>query len=604
MGILQLWTGECRAGTQEKVQSFMMQLLLALALPAQLGAAMPADSVERLRSRARTAEAQFERVSRSLAPYTWASGSGRDCDEIVGRFCLTFASSVTRPTVTEVGRVIDARRDAIEALRRYFSAAPHARDAAAPLVRLLVLDDRASEALSAARSFSALSTDTLWAELLQGLAYHAMADNGAAERSFVHALGRMDEATRRRWADPTWLLDYREQRELRAMDARQRAEYERRFWIVSNPLWLTPANERWVEHMARHATARLLADAPRVMGSYRWGPDLDQLTVRYGSPAARAQVRGNNPWDASTFVEYFDTAQRAYTPERWLSAGFPAQPAPGEEPPIYAPRARSGQALRTVSRVLDLPHQLTRFVAGDEVVIRVDGALPRPPDAGNASQVTLGLFAYDSAFTRRVQTVSTRQWSGDTLPFSLAVRVPPSDLVYSVEALDSAADFAARARYSLPALLPDDGPVVSDLLLCLPFEDGALPARRDAPGLRARSTLVVSAGETLGVYAEVYRIAGTGPEAVRVELALEPADAPGVFTRFARWLGRTAGVVQPRSDPRVAWQAATEDEVFPLALNLPLDPARHGRHVLVLRVTDLQTNREAETRRALLIRPR
>jgi hypothetical protein len=178
--------------------------------------------------------------------------------------------------------------------------APHARDAAAPLVRLLVLDDRASEALSAARTFSALSTDTLWAGLLQGLAYHAMADNGAAERSFIHALGRMDESTRRRWADPTWLLDYREQRELRAMDARQRAEYERRFWIVSNPLWLTPANERWVEHMARHATARLLADAPRVMGSYRWGPDLDQLTIRYGSPAARAQVRGNNPWDAST----------------------------------------------------------------------------------------------------------------------------------------------------------------------------------------------------------------------------------------------------------------------------------------------------------------
>jgi hypothetical protein len=167
------------------------------------------------------------------------------------------------------------------------------------------------------------------------------------------------------------------------------------------------------------------------------------------------------------------------------------------------------------------------------------------------------------------------------------------------------AGFAARARYSLPALvLPDSGPIVSDLLICLPFVDGELPADRDAPSLRARPTLVVAAGETLGIYAEAYRIAGTGPETVRVEVALEPADGPGLFTRFARWLGRAAGVTQSRSDPRVAWQAATEEAVFPLALNLPLDPALHGRHVLVLRITDLQTGRDAETRRLVLIRPR
>jgi hypothetical protein len=582
----------------------MMHLLVALALPAQLGAALPADSVNRLRNRARTAEAHFERSSRQLAPYTWGSGSGRDCDEVVGRFCLRFEPSGTRPTVAEVGRVIDARRDAIEALRRYFSAAPHALDAAGPLVRLLVLDDRPDEAASAARTFAALSTDTLWAELLQGLAYHSAGDAAAAERSFVQALGRMDEPTRRRWDDPTWLLDYREQRVLRGMSARQRAEYERRFWIASNPFWLTAANERWVEHMARHAAAQLLANAPRVAGSFRWGPDLDQLTVRYGTATARGQVRGNNPWDASTFVEYYDTAQRAYTPEQWLSAGFPAPPPPGEAPPLYAARARSGHALRTVSRVLDLPHQVTRFMAGDEVVLRVDGALPAPPAAGDSTRLRLGLFAYDSAFTRRTEALSTRQWDGDTLRFTLTVSMPPAELIYSVEAMDSAADFAARARYALPALLPEDGPVVSDLLICLPFEDGALPARRDDDGLRARTTLVLDAGETVGVYAEVYRIAGTGAEAVRLELALEPAEGPGLLTQFARWLGRVVGIATPATDPRVAWQTASEDDVFPLALNLPLDASRHGPFVLVLRVTDLHTGQATETRRPLLIRPR
>jgi hypothetical protein len=581
----------------------MIPLLLTLLLPAQMGVALPADSLDRLRSQARSAEARFERASWRLAPFTWGGGSGRDCDEIVGRFCLRFESGgSSRPTSEEVGQVIDARRDAIEALRRYFSAAPHSLEAAGPLVRLLILDDRAAEAVSAARTFAALSSDTLWGSLLLGLAQHAAGDAAGAERSLVAALGRMDDRTRRRWADPAWLLDFREQRALRGLAPQQRAEYERRFWIASNPLWLTEANERWIEHMARHAAARLLREAPRGAGAVRWGDDLDQLTVRYGTPASRAQVRGHRAFEAAGFVEYYDTAQRAYSPERWLSDGFPQPPLPGEPPPLYAGRSRSGYALRTVHRVLDLPHQLTRFVAGDDVVLRVDAVLPAPASAGDSTQVRLGLFAYDSAFTRRVQHVATRPWGGDSLRFSLTVRLPASDLIYSVEALDSVAGYAARARYAIPAGLPDEGPIVSDLLVAYPFEDGRLPSRRDDPLLRARPTLELDAGATLGIYAEVYRVAGTEPEVMRVEVALEPTDRPGLLRQFGRWIGRATGVAAPRTDPRVAWQAASGDSVYPLALNLPLDPRRHGRHELVLRVTDLVSGLTTETRRPLLIR--
>jgi hypothetical protein len=581
----------------------MIALLLTLLLPAQIGVALPADSLDRLRNQARGAEARFERASWRLAPFTWGGGSGRDCDEIVGRFCLRFESGgSSRPTSEEVGQVIDSRRDAIEALRRYFSAAPHALEAAGPLVRLLILDDRAAEAVSAARTYAALSDDALWANLLLGLAQHAAGDAAGAERSLVAALGRMDERTRRQWADPTWLLDFREQRMVRGLAPHQRAEYERRFWIASNPLWLTEANERWVEHMARHAAARLLREAPRGAGAVRWGDDLDQLTVRYGTPASRAQVRGHRAFEAAGYVEYYDTAQRAYSPERWLADGFPQPPLPGEPPPLYAGRARSGYALRTVHRVIDLPHQLTRFVVGDDVVLRVDAALPTPAAAGDSTRVRLGLFAYDSAFTRRVQHVDERAWAADSLRFSLAVRLPASDLVYSVEALDSVAGFAARARYAIPAGVPDEGPVVSDLLVAFPFEQGRLPTRRDDPLLRARPTLELNAGETLGIYAEVYRITGTEPEVMRVEIALEPADRPGLIRQLGRWIGRATGIAAPPSDPRVAWQAASEEAVYPLALNLPLDPRRHGRHDLVLRVTDLASGMTAESRRALLIR--
>jgi hypothetical protein len=583
----------------------MIPLLIALAVPAQLAAALPQDSIDRLRSQARSAEARFERLSRNMAPTSWGGFDGRNCDEIVGRFCLRFDSTSVRPAIEEDGRVVDERRAAVEAVRLYFSAAPGELTAAGPLARLLVLDDRSAEAVSAARAFAALTTDTLWGHLLLGFAHNANAELVDAEREFVRAFERMDDDMRRAWTDPQWLIDGGELRRLRRLPTQERAEYERRFWIVSDPLWLTDANERWIEHMSRHVEAELMGRVPVVAGMLRWGADLDELTVRYGTPSARAKIRGNQPWDNPSFVEYFDTAQRAYSPERWLETGMSAPPRPGDPPALYAAKARAGHALRTVHRLVELPHQVTRFLAGDTVVLRIDAGAPRPEEPHTpapGARPLVGLFAYDSAFTRRVQDVRPGPaWPDDTLRFSLSVRAPPDQLIYSVEVLDTAASFAARARYAVDAFVPGDGPVVSDLLLCAPF-DGRLPDRRDDPALRALHSQVLERGATIGVYAEVYRLAGTGPEALRLEFSLDPADGPGLLTRLGRWIGRATGIVRPQTDPRVAWHEEVDAGVHSVAVNLPLDPRRTGRYVLSLRVTDPGTGLHAVAQRELLIR--
>lgn len=574
----------------------MLHTLLLVALPAQLGAALPEDSIDRLRSRARAAEATYERLSRNLAPFSWGGSAGRDCDEIVGRFCLRFDASPGPPPEGEVGRVVDARRDAVEAIRRYFSAAPGELSAAGPLVRLLVQDERSREALSAARAFAALSEDTLWADLLLGLANHASGDIEEAERRFVRALGRMEPERQRAWADPEWLLDHAERRSVRRLSSRDRAEYERKFWLVSDPFWLTPANESWVEHMTRHVESRLLERVPIVGGMLRWGSDLDELTIRYGTPVARGRIGGSR--DESSLVEYFDTAQRAFAPAAWLSAGLPGPPRPDRPPLLYASRVRSAHVVRAVTRVLDLPHQLTRFIEGDSVVLRVDAAVP-PRDSLPSSVLDAGLFAYDSAFTRRFGTRDQAVWRPDTLPLTLLVTLPPGRLVYSIEVMDTAADFAARARYAVDALVPDDGPVLSDLLLSQPFRDGGLPERRDDPQLVALPRAVVNAGDTLGIYAEVQRIAGT---TAAIRIGIEPADGPNALARAARWIGRTLGLTGPPTDPTVEWRAPTSGGIHPIALDLPLDADRRGTFALVLRVTDPVTGRTSESRRLLLIR--
>jgi hypothetical protein len=607
-----------KRATQEKVHPrIAVHALLSIGLLAQLGAALPADSVERLGNRARSAEARFERLSRQLAPLAWSGFSGYDCDEIVGRFCLRFDSASVRPAAldSEAARVVDARREAVEALRRYFSAAPGERSSAGPLVRLLIRDGRAAEAASAAGAFAALSRDTLWGELLQGLALHWAGDGVRAERHFVSALRHLPAEERRRWLDPAWLLDPAESRSVGRMSEAARTDYERRFWLVVDPFWLTPENERWNEHIARHAEARLLADVPVVAGMVRWGRDLDELIVRYGTPTTRARQRSQGISTARPgMVEYWDTVQRAYVPPR-MSSGLPPPPLPGDRPLLYAAAARSAFTLRSVDRVIELTHQVTRFVRGDSVLLRVDAAMPYPddlaagpPEAGAPAQPPAtrttaplaGLFVYDSTFTRRQSATRVAAIDADTTRAVLFAAASPGHLIYGVEMLGDSVALAGRARYALDAHLPPSGPVLSDLLIARRFDSGDTPDRMDDPRLRAFASLIFQPGDTLGIYAEVYRLGRAG--AVDIEVALEDASRPSLIGRFARWIGRGLGLVEARVDPRVGWRGEAADARFVVALNVPLAEDRDGMHDLVLMVTDPVTGEVTEARRRILIR--
>ncbi|MBR9989635.1 MAG: hypothetical protein KFH98_07770 [Gemmatimonadetes bacterium] len=601
-----------------------MNALLTLGLLAQLGGALPADSVEALRERALRAEARFERLSRQLAPLSWSNFTGSDCDEIVGRFCLRFDSTGVRPPALdhEAARVVDARREAVETLRRYFSAAPGDRSAAGPLVRLLIRDGRAGEGASAAGAYAVLSGDTAWGELLQGLAWHWAGDGTRAERHFIAALGALSDEERRAWLDPAWLLDPGERRIVRGLGAQERAEYERKLWLVMDPFWYTPANERWNEHMGRNVEARLLADVPVVAGMLRWGRDLDELTIRYGTPVRKARQRGSD-MAGGGMVEYWDTAQRTYAPAR-LTRGLPYPPDPGERPILYAARARSGYTMHGVDRVLEPAHQVTRFLRGDTVLLRVDAAMQytagatagaertgtgidstaAPPVRGHADStahpVRAGLFVYDSAFTRRAGVTGTARLDGDTARISLLVAVRPGHLIYSAEMMGDSASPAGRARYALDARIPPSGPIASDLLIARPFDSADSPDRPDDRRLAPFEHLVFRPGDTLGIFAEAYRLrAGS---VIGVEVALESAGRPSLLGRFARWIGRGLGWVEPGDDPRVSWHGEAEDRRYVIALNVPLPADRAGLHDLVLQVTDQATGAVTESRRRILIR--
>jgi hypothetical protein len=566
----------------------MMHALVGLVLVAQTAAALPPDSVERLRSRARSAEAGYERLARRLAPFTWNAPSGTDCDEIVGRFCLRFGSGYTPPEADEAGRVVDARRDAVEAVRRFFSAAPGDRRAAGPLVRLLIADGRASEAISTAGAYAALSSDTLWSDLLLGLAHHAAGSDDAAARHFTDALARMSPEERRAWMDPAWLLDPAERGRVRRLAPGARADYERRFWRLADPFWLTSANEVFNAHAARQVAARLLADVPIVAGMVRWGSDLDELTVRYGTPTSRRQTPGTLTSGPGQ-VEYWDSTQRAFAPGR-LSSGLRQPPLPGDPSDIYEERARSTYGLPGFGRVFELPHQVSRFLRGDSILIRVDASLE-----GGRGRMSAGLVVYDSALNTASVVRANRSDSSHIVLFAPAVAGP---LIYSAEMVleTDSLTIGARARYALDAFVPASGPVISDVLLARRF-GGAHPRDLRDPRLRGVAELTVEAGDTIGIYAEVYRAAGAS---LRADMRLESVGRRSPLRQLGSWIGRTIGITRPAADPRVAWETAAPEGVHVITIDLPLDPGRRGMHELVLRISDDTGTTEA--RRRFLIR--
>src|SRR5690606_16306159 len=120
------------------------------------------------------------------------------------------------------------------------------------------------------------------------------------------------------------------------------------------------------------------------------------------------------------------------------------------------------------------------------------------------------------------------------------------------------------------------------------------------PRLRPFEALIFQQGDTLGIYAEVYRLDGSGT--IDLSVAIESAESPSLLGRFARWIGRGLGLVEPSEDPRVGWRGEADEARYVVALNVPVPPDRDGLHDLVLRVTDPATGEVTEARRRILIR--
>lgn len=403
---------------------------------------------------------------------------------------------------------------------------------------------------------------------------------------------------RRRIEDIEWLLEPGEKGAYRRLDDEARAEFERRFWRLADPLYMTPGNESRNEHIARHIWSRMLERAPWVSGMVRWGTDLDQLTVRYGVPVARTRSPGTSGQN-DVLTEHFDPDQLAYTPVGLLERGPPPPPLPGRPWPLERDRSRAGYAPSTVRRLAAITHQVTRIPSGKETILRVDGRWVMDSLAAGASRAAAVLFVLDSTLAPLGHRSSGVDIHADTARVSLEITLPRQSCVYSLEAIESGSRLGGRARYFVDVDSTAPGaPRLSDPLITLPWGSEPTPTSREHPSLRPRADLVIASDDTIGLYAEAE---GFQPDATfDVRLSLEPASRGSLPSRVISWLGDKLGLSEPDSPTRLRWSdRADSGGRAVLAVELFPRGGRTGDQVIILHITDRTTSLSTESRRII-----
>ena len=532
------------------------------------------------RRRAERAQADFERARRHSAPVS-SSGGGR-CDVRIGRLCYWYddAEPAGPP---EPERTTQARERLLARLDSLGALAGGDPWILGQRVRYLVEHGRGGEAAATAGECAG---DAWWCDALEGFAHHASGDVAAAEAAFDRALATMPEAERCRWNDLSLLLDGDVRKRYERMPCAARAAFERRYWALSRPLWLRDGNDRRAEHLARATMSRLQREARSAM-QMSWGDDVHELLVRYGWPVrwSREAPSASGLGDVR-MIGHDDTPSFSFAPsERALAA--PGQS--GEDDWIVRDQqARSRYAPAWARGWSTLPHQLAMFRRGDSAAVVAAWDL--------ASDT---LFRRDSLLAAvallRAATDSTSGWSDSSAVMVtrrpgarrtdvVVASAPWEPLLVSLEAWDSTARAAARARYAHrpPEATDDAGIALSDLLLLAP--GGAPPATLDEAATRALGRPRAGASQGVDVYWEVYGAAES------------PRDYTLTVVRAgAGWMRRTAeaiGVVTRQAPVHMRWTdpPPRPSEGSPIAgmtaraLHVDLAALPPGRYVVTLTV--------------------
>lgn len=527
-------------------------------------AARPVDSSEALGD-ARAAQREFEQLRRRFLPFA-ATSSPTSCEERVGRICWwdedDTTDAVPDEPPAESPRIVAGRDRLLARLDSAAMSIPGDDWIAGQQIHYMIEGGQLADAVERARE---CAPARWWCDALLGLALHSAGEFAAADSAFSIALAAMPEAERCEWTDLTKLFDGDVRGAYRRLSCDERLAVNERLWWLADPLYSRPGNDRRTEHYSRLTRDQAHRRASAVHRMI-WGPDLGELTVRYGWSSHYAQEVPRSFNSAQPSIVAYNRvpgyrffADAGATPADTADATWNLRPLRSAErySPLYATFA-------------GLDAQTAAFPRGDSVLVAA---------AFDAGVDTLfGQGAIESALVltggpdRREQAMVTVAGRRGTL----SARVPEIPVVASIEVIGEKRIRRARVRVS-PR--PGAGRRVrlSDVAFFTPGE--SLPDSFATFVERMRPDQTARREERLGLY---WELSASEPITDRLTTRVD------VVRERRHWLRRAVeriGIVSPDRGVRLGWDdSMRRDGVVSRAVSVDLstlDPGVYRIEIVV-----------------------
>jgi GWxTD domain-containing protein len=533
------------------------------------------------------------------------------------------------PELSESGQL--PKEEMIEHYRAALRYDPGHVGASVRLMGQLIDEYRMGEFMALARRLTATSPERPTPYLYLGFGLHVMGREDAAQEAFDNGLARLTDAERAQVENLAEVMRRRDADQYEALSPDEREEFNRRFWQLSDPLYLTEANERRVEHLSRIAYSDLRYAEPET-GKRGWETDRGIIFLRYGPPAEvasfAAQTSGfGNPYTVGRRSIIWNYGQDGPV--------FVFQQMPGyrsahfaDDYKFIADDVRYVQPAKydnipSIPELLGLPVQIARFRADDpnEVAVEIHAALPleelsRDLDMREGEFET-GMFLLNSdgetVVKRVLDEAVTYSESGEVNEYrSWRLVLPPSgSLVAAVETRDAVTWRAAATRESFTvSRFPLDSLAVSDILLAdfvRPLTNE--PVQRFDYDIAPNAGVGYVSGDPVHMYYEVYGLQqdaeGYASMDVSIQIRVKRLDRGGGLSNLIGGLADAWGF-SIVGDDRVELQFSREvkmDDRDRVTEYLSLDPQEvpPGEYEIRLRVWDRLAERMARQARAFYV---
>jgi len=539
----------------------------------------------------RSESADISSFSSSSNDYTWLVAVNQLCPDRFAENMGTYFKPLTNLKRDELAAMEAAFTRAIETDSTYILPAQ------ALLAEWVYLAEW-EKARAVARGLQRRQPDDYRFYLYLGLIEHESGNDSLADPEFGRALARMPDSVLTDFQDIQLLLVPAQLQWLDAQDSYTQQMFRMAFWTTLDPLYLTSANERKLEHYSRLVAADLMFTSP-ALGERGSRSFAGQMWIRYGRPAHIWELA--EPSGRVIFWDLGPGPDIAFL----RGAGYHSY-RPFDEAVEYANKlAQTSPQIYSTTGLFEAPGPLASQVVrmlddrGRHELL-VNSAWP--PDVTAEAQA--GLTLLDASF----QPVA--QWRGKVSSEpGLAGSVQGlAGGTYSltVEIWDRAVRQLYRLRDTVSMLPLDDSAfVVSDVLFArgvTPPEGGEATTRTQL-GITPLYGQTLEVGQPLGLVWETYRLTGERDGRMQYRVTIEVLDAgrQPVATRLLRGIGLSG---ERRPEARIEYDGnrpmANGRTVEWLELTGDLKP---GDYRIVLRLRDENTGREVVRERTLQVVP-